>query len=139
MMVPDPKGAAKAGREGFDLTFQKINPLRKPRQPALLLVRPMGLIRWITGSDRSQFERPVDRASALAAGYQHRCSLPNEGDRFVCPDCGCPWHFRRYVVDVKTSYKSVAVDPSRPWEGTREEPLRSDPSYGWRWVCDPPA
>jgi hypothetical protein len=30
MMVPDPKGAAKAGREGFDLTFEKLNPLKKP-------------------------------------------------------------------------------------------------------------
>lgn len=30
MMVPDPKGAQKAGREGFDLTVQKLNPLRKP-------------------------------------------------------------------------------------------------------------
>jgi len=29
-MVPDPKGAAKAGREGFDLTIQKLNPLKKP-------------------------------------------------------------------------------------------------------------
>lgn len=31
MMVPDPKGVSKAGREGFDLTFQKLNPLKKPQ------------------------------------------------------------------------------------------------------------
>lgn len=30
MIVPDPKNAGKAGREGFDLTIQKLNPLRKP-------------------------------------------------------------------------------------------------------------
>jgi hypothetical protein len=29
-MIPDPKGAQQAGREGVDLTFEKLNPFKKP-------------------------------------------------------------------------------------------------------------
>jgi hypothetical protein len=29
-IVADPKGAENAGREGFDLTVQKLNPFKKP-------------------------------------------------------------------------------------------------------------
>jgi hypothetical protein len=50
MMVPDPKGAAKAGREGFDLTIRKLNPLKKPESEKF--------DSWVTGPD----DKPKARA-----------------------------------------------------------------------------
>lgn len=83
----------------------------------------MGLAEWW---DRWFSPPPPDPYRNRPAEFQHRCGLPAarlRGTTWVCGACGCQWVVQKgYQVTADTT---VAVDPSKPWLGSKTEAVTS--------------